>query len=156
MIWEESASGIIIISSSISNFSGIIISGNSSALLVKGSTNLPAIAERAAVSGETRNISAVLVPLLPSKFLLFVRTDTAFVCGDCPFPIQNPQALSIILAPESIRLESIPFLDIIENTCREPGAIATEMSELIFSPSNNLPTIIKSRNEEFVQLPIST
>ena len=64
-----------------------------------GSVNFPVMTAAAAVSGLAKYRLAVLVPERPKKFLLDVRMDMAFVCGDWLFPMQNPQTGSVILAP---------------------------------------------------------
>jgi hypothetical protein len=66
---------------------------------VVGSVTTPVIAASAAISGLTRYTWASLVPLRPSKFRLLVRSETAWLFGLWWLPMQNPQALSRILAP---------------------------------------------------------
>ena len=96
------------------------------------------------------------MPLLPSKFLLNVRSEIPFELGDCPIPIHGPQALSNILAPASIIIASAPLFASILRTCFEPGAIASETSGCTVFPFNICATFIISRSDEFVQEPIQT
>src|SRR5450830_1543417 len=95
--------------SSIVNFSGISIIIGSPRIL--GSVMTPVMADTAAVSTLTRYTFASLVLLLPSKFLLEVRRDTAPVDGACPTPTQGPQAHSRTRAPDATMSARTPFLE---------------------------------------------
>ena len=79
-----------------------------------------------------------------------------FELGDCPIPIQGPQALSSILAPASIIIAKAPLFASIFKTCFEPGAIARETSGLTVLPFRICATFIISRSDEFVHEPIQT
>ena len=123
---------------------------------LRGSVILPVITAAAAVSGLTRYTFALFVPHLPLKFLLFVLRDIAFVPGAKLLPMQNPQADSKIRAPAFTSVSRPPCLSIISITCLEPGATPNSMSGCATLPFNIWATVIRSRYEEFVQLPTAT
>ena len=116
----------------------------------------PVTAEIAAVSGLTRYTDASRVPLLPLKFLLKVRSDTAPDLGDCPIPMQGPHAFSIILAPADIITARAPFSASFVRILLEPGEITRLTSGCTLRPFNICATFIRSAYDEFVQLPIAT
>ena len=109
-----------------------------------GSLNSPIRALHAAVSGLTRYTLALLVPLLPSKFLLLVLRDTPSVPGDWWFPMQKPQALSRIRAPAFNRVERVPSEAIISSTALLPGAMPRETVGGMVFPSRIFATFLKS------------
>ena len=88
-----------------------------------GSVNTPVKADTAAVSGLTKYTPASAVPERPRKLRLKVRSEIPFEFGDCPIPMQGPQAHSKMRAPALIKSASAPFCASILNTCLEPGAI---------------------------------
>ncbi len=89
---------------------------------LRGSVNFPVITAAAAVSGLTRYAFALLVPLLPRKFLLLVLSETASVFGDWLFPIQKPHADSANLAPAERRFANPSSFVMFSRTCLLPGA----------------------------------
>ena len=101
-------------------------------------------AHAAAVSAETRKIPASFVPERPSKFRLLVRTETPPEGGACPAPMQNPQAVSRILAPELARVAMLLSLAAIWRTWREPGATPKETFSGITLPFMIFASVVMS------------
>ena len=135
--------------------SGIMISGMCSPVFMP-SVRTPFIADIAAVSGLTKYTPASRVPLRPLKFLLKVLRDIAPDFGDCPMPMQGPQAFSITLAPEFIMSRRAPFSAILARILLEPGDITKLTSSFTFFPLSMAATFMRSVYDEFVQLPIAT
>src|SRR4030067_825226 len=116
------------------------------------------MAAATAVSGLQRNILPSLVPLLPSKFRLKVRSETPPDGGDWPLPMQGPQVDSRMRAPASIRYESPLLRAIMSRTCFDPGEMVMLTSGWTLKPPflNVSATSIRSLKDEFVQLPTQT
>ncbi len=87
---------------------------------------------------------------------LKVRTLTAFVLGDCPMPMQGPQAHSSTRAPAAIISASAPHLQSIASTCREPGLTVKLTLGATVLPFSIAATLSISARLEFVQLPMQT
>src|SRR3990172_200859 len=71
-------------------------------------------------------------------------------------PMQGPQADSRIRPPAAMRSASAPFEAIMVYTCLEPGVTVKLMSGWTVFPLSIVATVIRSRNEELVQLPTQT
>ena len=112
---------------------------------VRGSVNMPVRAEAAAVSGLTRYTCPSAVPLRPSKFRLKVRRETPPELGDCPMPMQGPQAHSSTRAPAAMISAKAPFKASILYTCLEPQPMVRLTSGCTVLPFKMAATRIMSR-----------
>ena len=142
-----SAAGARTIESSMWNFFGTFTSGYaipSSVATSLGSAISPFRAHAAAVSAETRKIPASFVPDRPSKFRLFVRTETPPDGGACPAPMQKPQAVSRIRAPAPTSVAMLLSFAAICRTCREPAATPNDTLGLTVRSLRILARVVMS------------
>ena len=71
-------------------------------------------------------------------------------------PIHGPHAASRTRAPAATMSPSAPCSASIARTCREPGEIVRLTLSAILLPRRTEATVIISRKEELVQLPMQT
>ena len=151
---SSAATGISIKLSLILNTIGISTLGALPSVV--GSVNTPAIADAAAVSGDTKYTCASAVPLRAKKLRLNVRKLTPADCGEKPIPIQGPHAHSKIRAPALIRSARAPHSASIVYTCFEPGEMDKLTSGCTVLPLSIAATVNISASDELVHEPIHT